>query len=603
MIVERQKLFNEFMHTSAHFSGIADSYARFIEDRQLVDEVLWGKFIKVFSEYSDTTDDGWRSEYWGKMMRGGCMTYAYTRSERLYGVLTNAVEGLLAVQDADGRISGYDADHEFCGWDMWGRKYVLVGLEYYYEICRDSSLREKILAAMCRHLDSVMERIGDTPGQIPVTRTSEWWGGVNSCSILEPVVQLYKLTGKAAYKKFAEYIIASGGCREGSLIAAVQEGRAPAEFPVTKAYETMSFFEGLLAYYEISGKKEYLEIVKRFAESVFSNEITLIGCAGCTHELFDGAAEKQTEYSDTIMQETCVTVTWMRLSARLWENTYDPKYIDRIEQSARNALYGSINTAWKEGYSFEKKARMPALPFDSYSPLRNNVRGRGIGGFKEFPEGGFYGCCACIGSAGTALYPLYAIAGREKTVYVNFFLPGEACLRSPCGQEVVIRCSTDYPAGGEVRLAVGLRVPERFLLAVRIPGWSTSAVIRCGGKEETAQPGYAVLDREWKYGDTVFLQLAAEPSLIRKNEKIACVYGPLALARDENKGAEIESPVTPLYSGGKLQYGMEDAEPGEQLRIRLKDGKGEDVLLTDYASCGKNWTDGKNRITVWMNEG
>ena len=61
--------------------------------------------------------------------------------------------------------------------------------------------------------------------------------------------------------------------------------------------------------------------------------------------------------------------------------------------------------------------------------------------------------------------------------------------------------------------------------------------------------------------------------------------------------------MTPLYSGGKLQYGMEDAEPGEQLRIWLKDGKGEDVLLTDYASCGKNWTDSKNRITVWMNEG
>ena len=28
---------------------------------------------------------------------------------------------------------------------------------------------------------------------------------------------------------------------------------------------------------------------------------------------------------------------------------------------------------------------------------------------------------------------------------------------------------------------------------------------------------------------------------------------------------------------------------------------GGSVLLTDYASCGKNWLSERNRITVWMN--
>ena len=41
----------------------------------------------------------------------------------------------------------------------------------------------------------------------------------------------------------------------------VKAGKKPYEFPEVKAYETMSFFEGLLAYYEISGEKKYLEIV------------------------------------------------------------------------------------------------------------------------------------------------------------------------------------------------------------------------------------------------------------------------------------------------------------------------------------------------------
>ena len=369
----------------ARYTGLCDHYARYIEGIQLLDASLWKKFVKVFADRSDKDDNGWRSEYFGKMMRGACMTYWYTQNEELYKVLENTVENLLSTQDEYGRFSGYDIEHEFRGWDIWGRKYVLVGLEYFYEICRDDSLKERILTAMCRHADYMTDKLGE--GKICITDTSAWWGGVNSCSVLEPVVQLYKLTGKALYKAFAEYIISTGGCKDGNLIESLSAGKMPYEFPEVKAYETMSFFEGLLAYYEISGEKTYLDIVVKFADAVADTEITAIGCAGCTGEIFDNATVKQTEYSDTIMQETCVTVTWMRLNARLWENTFDAKYMKRVEESALNAFYGSINTHELPMYSFEKKALTPALPFDSYSPLYNNVRGRKIGGFKEVPRG------------------------------------------------------------------------------------------------------------------------------------------------------------------------------------------------------------------------
>lgn len=584
----------------AKFYGIADDYARFIEKRQLSDETLWQKFVRVFSEHSDIQDDGWRCEYWGKMMRGACMTYAYTLNETLYRTLTQTVEDLLAVQDAEGRFSGYDIEHEFRGWDMWGRKYVLVGLEYYYEICRDRALKEKIRSAVCRHLDYIIDHVGNAEEQVSITYTSEWWGGVNSCSILEPVIQLYKLTGNESYKGFAEYIVSSGGCKAGSLIDAVREGKKPAEFPVTKAYEIMSFFEGLLAYYEISGQKEYLELVKSFVETVYANEITVIGCAGCTHELFDGAAEKQTEYSETIMQETCVTVTWMRLLARLWENTFSAEYMDRIEQSARNALYGSINTYWEEGYSFEKNARMAPLPFDSYSPLFNNVRGRGIGGFKEFPEGGFYGCCACIGAAGTALYPLYAIVKRGDLFFINFLLNGKMTDKTSGGQDICISCQTDYPAGMSAKITVNIVQPEKFSLAVRVPAWCKEAEIFCGEDRAEMRGGYAVFERVWKGGDEITLRLPAEFTPLCRNDKIAFTYGPLVLARDEGKeSGKITEIGMPLLQDGKLQYSMEEAEDGEQLRILLQcdDRK---ILLTDYASCGKDWLSKRNRITVWM---
>lgn len=586
----------------ARYNGLADDYARYIEKKQLCDVSLWQKFVKVFADRSDIADDGWRCEYFGKMMRGACMTYEYTDSKELYNVLTGAVKGLLKTQDEYGRISGYDTGHEFRGWDVWGRKYVLVGLCYFYGICRDEELKEKVLIAMRRHADYMVEKIGDGEGKTRITDTSKWWGGVNSCSVLEPMIQLYKLTKENKYKEFAEYIISTGGCRDGNLIECVQAGKMPYEFPEVKAYETMSFFEGLLAYYEISGQKKYLDIVEKFARAVYESDITVIGCAGCTHELFDNSVEKQTEYSETIMQETCVTVTWMRLCARLWENTFDSEYADRIEKSAVNALYGSINTYELPCYSFEKKTLTPALPFDSYSPLYNNVRGRGVGGFKQFPEGGNYGCCACIGAAGTALYPLYAFVLRESTLYANFYLQGQVQAVLPGGQSVLIECKTDYPASGDICLRVTLASPARFGLSLRVPDWCERADISVCGKECQASGGYFTVEKEWRSGDEIQIRLPMKLRELRRNGKTAFAFGALTLARDEEKeDGDITSEFTPEYSGNNLVYSVEQAEKGEQLRIRLTCKDNGKILLTDYASCGKNWAAQRNRITVWTN--
>ena len=586
----------------AYYTGIADYYARFIEKEQLLNESLWKKFVQVFKDHSDIQDDGWRGEYWGKMMRGACMTYSYTQNEKLYSVLHSAVENLLSAQDDYGRVSAYDIEHEFRGWDIWGRKYVLVGLEYFYGICRDETLKAKILTAMCRHADYIVQKIGTGEGQTAITETSEWWGGVNSCTILEPMIQLYKLTSEEKYKKFAEYIISSGGCKDGNLIECVKQGKMPHEFPEVKAYETMSFFEGLLAYYEISGEKDYLDVVEKFAESVYESDITVIGCAGCTHELFDNSAKKQTEYSETIMQETCVTVTWMRLCARLWENTFNAKYTDRIEQSARNAFYGSINTRGLQSFSFEKKAFTPALPFDSYSPLYNNVRGRGVGGFKEFPEGGHYGCCACIGAAGTALYPLYAFVMRGNTLYANFYLQGEAETVMPSGQILRVKCETEYPAKGQVKLTVHTAEKARFALAVRIPDWCEKAELTCANSTISVNGGYAELDREWEDGDIVTLSFPIGLKEVALNGKMAFTFGALVLARDEGKeDGDITEEFKPIVCGRNFVYTQERTEKDEQLRISLLCDNDKKVVLTDYASCGKNWIAERNRVTVWMN--
>lgn len=588
---------------TSRYSGLADFYAHFIQSHQLKDKKTWGKFVKVFYDHADVSDEGWRGEYWGKMMRGACLTYLYTRDESLYFILQDTVKDILSVQDEYGRISAYDVEHEFRGWDIWGRKYVLTGLEHFYSICKNERLKGQILSGLKRQADYILERIGKGQNKTPIYETSSWWGGVNSCSILEPIVELYKLTDEKRYLDFAEYIFSTGGCSAGNLIDLVKEGKYPYTFPVTKAYEMMSFFEGMLAYYEVTKKEEYLATVVRFAEAVFESDITVIGCAGCTHELFDNAAEKQTEYSETIMQETCVTVTWMRLCARLWNNTHNSKYLDRIEISALNALYGSINENGCEMFSFEKNSYEQGLPFDSYSPLYNNCRGRGIGGFKEFTEGGFYGCCACIGAAGTAIYPLYAMINSEGSFYLNYFLNGRVEGETAQGKNVSFEVISEYPSDGHVKVKINIDEPESFGISLRIPDWCDDFQISVNGLTVKGdEKEYFKIFRQWKNGDVLEVLLKMKLQVTEKNGKTCFKYGPLVLARDEQKekSQNLTEQFSYITKNGEPLYRLLPSQNREQIRLALKSENGE-ILLTDYASCGKNWREKENRITVWMN--
>ena len=107
-----------------------------------------------------------------------------------------------------------------------------------------------------------------------------------------------------------------------------------------------------------------------------------------------------------IMQETCFTVTWMRLCARLYLLTGDDQFAACVERSALNALYGSVNLENQPVAVSRSGESLTGLPFDSYSPLCINTRGREVGGLKFFRDGSYYGCCAAIGAAGLAVYLL-----------------------------------------------------------------------------------------------------------------------------------------------------------------------------------------------------
>jgi len=585
----------------AAYTGSAHEYVLFTESHQLKKRSLWDQFVQVFTEDSDDENHGWRCEYFGKMMRGACLTYMYHPTEELYEILEHTVKGLLDAQREDGRFSTYSVEHEFNGWDMWGRKYVLTGMMHFMRISKDPALNERILAALCRHADYIVAHVGDKEGQTSIFDTSGNWLGVNSASILEPFVELYTRTQKKEYLEFAEYLIRTGGCSGGNLIEiALEDKLAPYQYPEVKAYETMSYFEGVLAYYELTGEKKYLDAVLKFVERVQETDITAIGSAGCTHELFDHSAIKQAVFSPIIMQETCVTVTWIRLLSRLLSLTGNAVYADRIEQAAYNALHGSVNTHDQRGKSSQTREsfNLDPVTFDSYSPLYIGKRGMATGGLMRFRQGGFYGCCACIGSAGTALLPLTAAMVAENGIVINHLIGGVIDTALTNGTRVKITTDTAYPAKGTATLTLALDAPATFELAIRIPAWCENATVAINGEAQKAEAGYFTVAREWKNGDTV--AVALELKLVRHmlGDKVGYTWGALVLARDGMKdNRSVESPFLPLADS---DYRLEEPEGDEMVRLKLRCENG-DLLLTDYASCGKYWMQDNAFVSVWLN--
>ena len=276
------------------FKGISDRNARFVEKKQLMDEEYWRLFVEQFRSYLDDEDLGWRCEYFGKMMRGASVTYSYTNNEELYRVLTNAAEDMLTAQDDLGRFSTYSVEKEFNGWDIWGRKYVLLGFLHYCDICRDEELKSRIISALEKHLDYIVEHVGH--GKKEISETSNHWLCINSASILEPVMRMYRILGHERYLRFAEYIIDYLYNGKPNIFKlALEDELYPYQYPVVKAYEMMSCFEGLLEYYEVTKEEKWFKAVENFVERVRLSDITVIGCSGCKHELFNHASATQTD--------------------------------------------------------------------------------------------------------------------------------------------------------------------------------------------------------------------------------------------------------------------------------------------------------------------
>ena len=624
---------------SIDYNGFIDDYRDTIEHFNMYDEDVWKRFVNMFRIKGDAPDRGWRGEFWGKQMRGACHVYAYKKDKKLYKVLTNTVLDLLSTQEECGRISSYPLEKELFGWDVWSRKYVLLGLQYFLEICEDEELSKKIIDSMCVQVDYLMSKLGDEEGKRPITEATNHWRGLNSCSLLEPIVRLYRITKEQKHLDFAQYIADCGGTSIVNVFKLAYENDMPPYlYPQTKAYEMTSCFDGLLELYRVTKVEWYKQALINYADRILETDFTVIGCSGCSCEVFDHSTVRQTNRLVHPSQETCVTVTMMKFFLQLTLITGDPKYIDAFERSLYNAYLGAVNNEkvieeyTMTNYDDFNLAYEP-VPFDGYSPLVRGKRGMQLCALKVVGDGHYYGCCAAMGALGIGLVPKMAILRKEAGLALNLYISGELKTTTPGGQEVSINIETEYPKAGDIKIKIGLAKPEKFSLALRNPGWSKYTTITVNGEKIESNPGYMDIERTFENGDVIELSFDMTTRVIRPipygsqilmNEPIwghnymihtfdkedpeaknhiALQRGPVMLAVDARLGFPLDKPAHIVINEDEsvcVKVPDKKSAPYNSIvEFLVPTNYGEYILTTDYASAGKLWRK-ESEIAVWI---
>lgn len=564
----------------------------------------WNKGVVPYAAMVDFFRNG-RSQFalgemWGKAVRSGCMFYRYTADPELKEILSQTVKDLLSTVRPNGSISCVPPEKQpdGPGGDLWERKYVLLGLDRYYDLVEADPA---VLRAMTDQADCIIEQVGEPP-KVPITSLGWSPNHIESSTLLEPFMRLYNRTGEKRYLDFARYIVSTGGSEGYDIFRQAYDNVPPHEMggPYPKAYEMMSMFEGAVEYYRVTGDEYVRRSFMNLYDNIRRNEITIVGNGGGDQpyhpavmgEGWDHTAVEQTNPDITRMMETCVGVTWMKFCSQILRLTGDPSAVDEIEKYIYNGLLGAMKPSG-DGFS--------------YVNLFNGEKVTNYGWgttFGSLPVT----CCNLNGPMGLAYIPFVAVMESDRGPVVNLYNAARAELSTPQGDSLSLRIETDFPLSDRVLVRVDPHAASLFTLSLRIPSWSERTVVKVNGKKvRSVEPGaYLSLERIWKPGDRVELTFDMRCRLLdaprgsnRAGDSFqALVWGPIVLARDENIDPDYDEPVRVVAGKDRVVRVKRVAPTLASTRLEFEvptdDGP---IRMTNYASV--NGWEGAH-ICTWL---
>ncbi len=295
--------------------------------------------------------------------------------------------------------------------------------------------------------------------------------------------------------------------------------------PVVQQYEAVG--HAVRATYTLSGMADvavethdpdYQSAVRSLWENVVNRKYYLTGGIG-SGETAEGFGPNYSLRNNAYC-ESCSSCGMIFFHWKMNLAYHDARYVDNYEETMYNALLGSLDLEGKNFY---------------YTNPLDATAGRSS----------WHSCPCCVGNIPRTLLmvPTWTYATSPAGLYVNMYIGSTVTLDRVAGTEVEMVQETDYPWSGKIAITVNPKTAKSFALHLRIPNRATSKLYRTVPEvsgllslsvngmpvKPAMDKGYAVIERNWKAGDKIELELPLKVQRVKAVEQIAATRGKVAL--------------------------------------------------------------------------
>ena len=453
--------------------------------------------------------DMWeRGPYW----IDGLLPLAYILDDATLKAKTQPwVEWALASQKEDG-FFGPDTDlpaetglQRSNAKDWWPRMVVLKFLKQYYDATGD----ERVIGFFTKYFHYQYENLPKTP-------MNHWtyWGRERAGDNLYIVYWLYNITGDAFLLDLGELITEQ---------TADWKDRLSNRETLNEQFSLhcVNLAQGIkqpVIRYQATKDSTYLKAIDTGLRDIRNGIGWPIGLYGADEMLHSA--------DPTQGSELCSAVEMMFSLEKMIEITGRPDWADLLERVTFNALPTQATDEY-DARQYYQQCNQIEISVKQGRNFKTSYSGtdQAFGILCGYP------CCTCNMHQGWPKFTKHLwFASDDDGLAAMFYAPCKVEAKVAGGAQVSIREETNYPFEESIRFTVSTKKQVEFPMHLRIPGWCASPRILVNGQEihPSISGGMAVIDRKWKDGDVLSLELPMKVKISRWYEASAVVeHGPL----------------------------------------------------------------------------